>query len=101
MFIFCTGTGLFSATGVRRIPSQGAALTLAAKMAELIRVETTDQWGSHADVRQSSSQGAALTLATKTAETMRTAMAQWGSYANVRRSPRQGAALAVAAKRPM
>ena len=35
----------FSATGVRQTPSQGAALVLAAKTAEAIRIETAGQWG--------------------------------------------------------
>ena len=38
---FCFRKELFSATGVRRTPSQRAALVLAAKTAEAIRVETT------------------------------------------------------------
>ena len=52
-FNFCPRKGLFSATGVRRIPSQGAALGLAAKTAEMMRIEATGQWGACADVRQS------------------------------------------------
>ena len=43
---FCPRKGLFSATGVRRTPSEGAALTLEAKTAEATRTETTGQWGS-------------------------------------------------------
>ena len=35
--------GLFSATGVRRTPSQGAALGLASKTAGAMRIETTGQ----------------------------------------------------------
>ena len=98
LLLNCPRKKLFSATGVRRTPSQGAALVLAAKMAEAIRVETTGQWGPCADVRRSSSQGAALALAAKTAEAMRAATGQLGPCAGVRRSPWQGAALAVAAK---
>ena len=45
---FCPRKGLFSATGVRRTPSQGAALELAAKTAE-----ATGRWGPCADVRRS------------------------------------------------
>ena len=41
VFNFCPRKGLFPATGVRRTPSRGAALALAAKTAEVIRVETT------------------------------------------------------------
>ena len=89
---------MFSAIGVRRTPSQGSALALAAKTAGAIRVETTGQWGPRADVRRSSSQGAALALAAKTAEAMRIVTGQWRPCPDVRRSPRQGAALAVAAK---
>ena len=57
--------GLFSATGVRRTPSQGAALELAVKTVEAMRVEATGQWGSYADVRWSPRQGAALAVAAK------------------------------------
>ena len=98
VFNFCPREGLFSATGVRRTPSKGEALALAANAAGAIRVETTGQWGPRADVSRSSSQRASLALAAKTAEAMRTVTDQWGPCANVRRSPRQGAALAVAAK---
>ena len=97
-FNFCPRKGLIFAIGVRRTPSQGAALALTAKTAEAIRVETTGQWGPGANVKWSSSQGAALALAEKTAEAMRTATDQWGLCADVRVSPRQWAALAVAAK---
>ena len=45
VFNVCPRTVVFSATGVRRTPSQGTALGLAAKLAEAIRVETTGQWG--------------------------------------------------------
>ena len=62
---------LFSATGVSRTPSQGAALALAEKTAEAIRLETTGQWGPRAGVGRSSRQGAALALAAKTDEAMR------------------------------
>ena len=50
VFNFCPRKGLFSVTGVRRTPSQGAALGLAAKTAEGTRTEATDQWGPCADV---------------------------------------------------
>ena len=43
VFNFFLRKGLFFATGVRRTPSQRAALALAAKMTEAIRVETTGQ----------------------------------------------------------
>ena len=76
VFNFCPRKELFSATGVRRTPSQGAALALTAKTTEAIRVETTGLWGPRVDVRQSSSQGAALALAAKTTEAMRTATGQ-------------------------
>ena len=66
VFNFCLRKGLFSATGVRRTPSQGAALALAAKT-WAIRVGTTGQWRPRADVRRSSSQGAALALGAKMA----------------------------------
>ena len=45
VFNSCLHKKLFSATGVRRTPNQGAALVLAAKMAEAMRIETTGQWG--------------------------------------------------------
>ena len=89
---------LDSATSMRRTPTQGAALALAEKMTEAIRVETTGQSGLRSDIRRSASQGAALALAAKTAETMRAATDQWGPCADARRSPRRGLALAVAAK---
>ena len=43
VFNLCPREGLFSATGMKRTPSQGAVLALAAKTAEVIRVETTGQ----------------------------------------------------------
>ena len=98
VFNFCPRKGLLSTTGVRRTPSQGTALALAARTAEAIRVEKTGQKGPRADVRQSSSQWETLALATKTDESMRTATGQRGPCADVKRSPRQGAALAVAVK---
>ena len=99
MFNFCPRKGLFSAIGVRRTPSQVAALALAAKTAEAMRIEATGQWGPCANVRRSSSQGTALMLAAKTAGAMRKeTTGQWGPCTDVRRSPSQGAALAVAAK---
>ena len=97
-FNFCPRKRLFSATGVRRTPSQEAALALAAKTAEAIIVEMTGQWEPHVDGRRSSSQGAALALAAKTAETTRTAAGQRRPCAHVKRSPRKGATLEVAAK---
>ena len=87
---FCPRKGLFSATGVKRTPSQGTALTLAENTAEAIRVETTGQWGPRADMKRSSSQGTALALAAKTAEAIKTATGQW--------EPEAGPALAVAAR---
>ena len=48
--------GLFSAKGIKRTPSQGAALRSAAKTAEAMRT-AAGQWGSCADVRRSPSQG--------------------------------------------
>ena len=65
---------MFSATVVRRTLNQGAAPTLAAKTASVIRVGSTGQWGSRADVRWSSSQevALALALAEKNAKAMRT-----------------------------
>ena len=62
---FCPRKGLFSATGVRRTPSRGAALGLAAKTAEVTRIEVTGQWGACADVRRCPRQRAALALAVK------------------------------------
>ena len=50
---------------MRRTPSQRAALGLAAKTAEVMRIKATGQWGPCADVRRSSRQGAALAVATK------------------------------------
>ena len=98
IFSLCPRKRLFSVTGVRRTPSQGAALGLAAKRAEATRIEATGQWGPYADVRRSSSQGAALALAAKTAESMKRVTGQWGPCADVRRSPIQGTALEVAGK---
>ena len=98
IFNFCSRKELFSVTGVRRTPSQRAALALAAKKAEAIRVEKTNQWGARADMGRRLSQRGALVLAAKTTEVMRTATRQWGPCADVRRSPRQGAALVVTAK---
>ena len=65
VFKFCNRKELFSATGVIRTPSQGAALGLAAKTAEVTRIEATGQWGPCADVRWSPRQGAALAVAVK------------------------------------
>ena len=45
VFNFCPRKGLFSTTGVRRTPRQGAALALVAKMTEAIRITTTGKWG--------------------------------------------------------
>ena len=76
VFSFCPRKILFSATGVRRTPSQGAALGLATKIAGATRIEATGQWRPCEDVRRSSSQGPALALAAKTADAMRTATGQ-------------------------
>ena len=65
VFNFCPRKGLFSAIGVRRTPSQRAALGLAANTAEATRVEATGQWGSCADVRRSPRQEGVLALAVK------------------------------------
>ena len=65
VFNFFSRKGLFSATGVRRTPSQGTALGLAAKMAEARRIEATGQWGPCADAKRNSRQGAALAVAAK------------------------------------
>ena len=62
VFNFCPRKGLFSATGVRRTPSQGAAPTSAAKTAETIRI----QWGAGTNMKWSPNQDAALAVATKT-----------------------------------
>ena len=53
IFNFCPRKGLFSATGVRRTPCQGAALGLVAKTVETIGIETTGRWGPCANVRRS------------------------------------------------
>ena len=50
VFNFCSLKGMFSATGVRRTSSQGAALTLAAKTTEAMRIETMGQWGPCAEM---------------------------------------------------
>ena len=75
VFNFCPRKGLFSATGVRQTPSQGAALALAAKTTEAITVETTGQWGVRADmsadVKWSPRPGAALAVAAKARDVMR------------------------------
>ena len=65
VFNYCPRKGLFSATYVRRTPSQGAALRLAAKTAEATRIEATGQWWPSANVRRSPRQGAALAVAAK------------------------------------
>ena len=65
VFNFYPRKGLFSATSVRRTPSQGAALGLAAKMAEVMIIEATGQWAPCADVRWSPRQGVALVGAVK------------------------------------
>ena len=51
---------MFSATGVRRTLSQGAAIGLAAKTAEAMRIEAAGQWRPCEDVKHSPRQGAAL-----------------------------------------
>ena len=50
---------------MKRTPSQGAALGMAAKTAEATRIEATGQWGPYADVRRSSRQAPALAVAMK------------------------------------
>ena len=70
VFNFCPRKGLFSTTVVRRTPSQGVALALAAKTAEVMRIKTTGQWGDCANVRRSPRQGAALAVAAKTRDMM-------------------------------
>ena len=47
VFDFCPRERLFSVTNVRRTPSQAAALPLAAKMAEAMRIATTGQLDSY------------------------------------------------------
>ena len=47
VFNFCPRERLFSVTNVRRTPSQAAALVLAAKMAEAMRIATTGQLESY------------------------------------------------------
>ena len=64
-FNFCPRKGLFPVTVVSWIPSQEAALGLAAKTPETMRIETTGQWGPCADMRRSSRQGAVLVVAVK------------------------------------
>ena len=46
-FNFCPREGLVSVTNVRRTPSQAAALALAAKIAESMRIATTGQLKSY------------------------------------------------------
>ena len=70
VFKFCPRKGLFSATSVRRTPSQGAALGLAENTTGAMRMEATDQWGPCADVRQTPKQGAALAVAAKAHDMM-------------------------------
>ena len=65
VFDFCPSKGLFSAIGVRRAPSQGAALGLAAETTEAMRIEATGQWEPCTDVRRSPRQGAALAVAAR------------------------------------
>ena len=89
--------GLVSATGVRRTPSQGAALALAEETTKAMRVEATGQWGRYADMRGSSSQAATLALTEKAAEAMTIeTTSPWRPYIDVRRSSSQGVALALA-----
>ena len=64
VFNFCPRKGLFSATGVRRTSSQGAAPALAAKTAEAMRT-ATGQWRPCADVKRSPRQGEALAVEAK------------------------------------
>ena len=56
---------LFSKTDVRRTPRQEAALGLAAKTADAMRIEALGQWGPCADVRRSPRQGVVLEVAAK------------------------------------
>ena len=65
VFNFCPRKGLFSATGVRRTPSQARALGLAEKTAGAMRKEATGQWRPCADVRWSPRHGAAVAVAAK------------------------------------
>ena len=65
VFNFFPREGLFYATGVRQIPSQEAALGLAVKTAEAMRIVVTGQWGLCADVGRSPRQGVTLTVAAK------------------------------------
>ena len=65
VFNFCPRKGRFRAIGVRRTPSQGAALRLAAKTAEPMGIEATDQSGPCADVRRSPRQGVVLAVVAK------------------------------------
>ena len=55
---------------MRQSSSQGAALALAAKTAEVMRT-VTGQWGPCADVRRSPRQGAALVVAAKARNVMK------------------------------
>ena len=65
VFNSCPRKRLFRAIGVRRTPSQGAALRLAAKTVEAMGIEATDQSGPCADVRRSPRQGVALAVVAK------------------------------------
>ena len=65
VFNSCPRKGLCSVTGMRRTPSQGAALRLAAKTAEAMRIEATNQWGPCADVKRSRRQEATVAVGTK------------------------------------
>ena len=69
VFYFYPRKGSVSATGVRRTPSQGAALRLAEKTAEAMRT-AMGQWGPCADVRRSPNQGVALAVAVKAHDMM-------------------------------
>ena len=78
VFNFCPRKGLFSATGVRRIPGQGTAVAVAAKthdmiavhrmlahpseeitrkMAEAMGIVTTGQWGPREAIRRAKNDG--------------------------------------------
>ena len=65
LFNFCPHKEFFSAIGVRRTPSHGAALGLVAKTAEAMKKEATGRWGPCEDVRGNPRQGVALAVAAK------------------------------------
>ena len=65
VFNFFPRKGLRSATGARRTSSQRAALGLAEKTAEAMRIEATGQWWPCVDVRRSPRQGVTHSVAAK------------------------------------